>query len=193
MAATPKGGKPDGEWYKWDGENFTKPGLGGATTPIWSSDKYAGAYPTISYNTYLKSYVMLFSGWGEEFYYSFSTNLTQWSTPVELSLPPDFPKLSKDGEKWHLWYGTLIGSSSNFSDATAKFYFAHIKPDKDNSKTIRKFYQADVTFTGVSVGDDNDNGNNDNSTGGGCDTLGVGLGLLCAVALGVPFVRRENR
>jgi hypothetical protein len=131
-----------GTWKKWDGKDFTQPGLGGAAAPIETLKAIPGAYPSVSYNTYLRSYVMVFSSWGEAFYYSFSTNLIDWTSPKELTLPYSFPK---KGDDWHLWYGTLIGASSNFSGEKAKLYFAHIR----HNPTERIFYQADVTFTGV--------------------------------------------
>jgi hypothetical protein len=145
MAATPVGGEPDGEWYKWDGTDFTEPGMWGVATPIWDTDKYAGAYPRISYNTYLNSYVMLFSHWenmdknGAGIYLSTSPNLKDWDEPRLILSNKDLPSGSVERS---LWYGTLIGSSSNFSDKNAKLYFAHMQD-------VRIFYQADVTFTGT--------------------------------------------
>ena len=93
---------PVGKVWKWDGENWAEPGLGGHVKVIfpayhdWHSDS-ADAYwgPALHYNTYLRRYVMLLNHavstrWeAEGFYITFSNDLSNplsWSPLERLPL-----------------------------------------------------------------------------------------------------------
>jgi hypothetical protein len=132
-----------GTWYKWNGTTFREPGIGGVATPIKNLDAIPGAYPSVSYNTYLKAYVMVFSAWEKGFYLSLSTNLEDWTMPQPILTNNNLPSGSGKG---YLWYSTLVGASSNFSGEKANLYFAHMNNAPTSYKT-RIFYQADIVFT----------------------------------------------
>lgn len=54
-----------GSWYKYNSakKGFTEPGLGGAWTKIDVMLNYTGTNPAITYNTYLKKFIVAYGLW----------------------------------------------------------------------------------------------------------------------------------
>ncbi|MEN6386348.1 MAG: hypothetical protein ABFD79_14275 [Phycisphaerales bacterium] len=105
--------KPVGKVYKWYNGKWQEPGLCGKVTPIFpafkdwhgpSPDSFWG--PSVHWNTYLKTYVMLLNRaidpnwWQEGIYISFNKDLSNpqgWSKPLQVR---------KDGS----WYPLVVGT-----------------------------------------------------------------------------------
>jgi len=106
---------PVGKAWKWTGQGWTEPGLGGRPTPFlrvgrdWhtpNADAFWG--PSVHWNTHLRQYVMLLnrakdSHWTQEgVYVSFNRDLANprgWTIPIKIlgSLGPD------------QWYPQVVG------------------------------------------------------------------------------------
>ena len=108
---------PVGKVFKWHKGAWTEPGLGGHVTPIFTvktdwhkpdADAFWG--PSIHWNTYLKTWVMLLNrakdkNWAQEgIYVSFNADLGNpdgWTPPVKILDAADLEK-SK-------WYPQVVG------------------------------------------------------------------------------------
>ena len=116
-------------WKYYDG-GWSEPGLGGRTTPIfaasvswadWNTDAFWG--PSVHWNTYLQSYVVLMSrsccdvDWPQEgVYLTMNADLadpTGWTTPY---------KVVDEGD-WYPWFqGTGEGETSSLSGQTMHLF-----------------------------------------------------------------------
>ncbi len=114
---------PVGNVQKFYNGDWSEPGLGGRVTPIWAAkaswmDADTNAFwgPSIHWNTYLKSYVILMNhsccttDWPQDgIYVSFNDNLgdpTAWSKPRKL--------LDNSG-----WYPQVLGTGAAGTDKQA--------------------------------------------------------------------------
>lgn len=114
---------PAGAVWKYYAGNWTEPGLGGRTTPIFpaqvnwqrpDADSLWG--PSVHWNTYLRSYVMLLNrsccspGWPQEgIYISYNRDLgnpSGWTRPTALLRPKG-------------WYPQILGTRPGDSDTRA--------------------------------------------------------------------------
>lgn len=112
---------PHGQVWKWRNGQWSEPGIGGRTTPIFAAlrnfryadpDSYWG--PAIHYNTYLGGYVMVLNRtaqgasdwWQEGIYITFTKDL---SDPRSWAIPT---KLMSGGD----WYPEIIGTEPGESD-----------------------------------------------------------------------------
>lgn len=72
-----------GSWQKFYDGDFSQPGLGGQSTPVVNrvppaTRTISSAFPDVSYNTYLRSFLMAFQT-SDGFYYATSRDLVSWS------------------------------------------------------------------------------------------------------------------
>jgi hypothetical protein len=111
-------GQP-GTVLKFHGDAWSQPGLGGEVTPVFGTDTgWRGPYvdalwgPSLHWNTYLGSYVVLLNRtageqWAQEgIYISFSQNLTSWTLPQKLLESND-------------WYPQVLGLGEGETDSRA--------------------------------------------------------------------------
>lgn len=105
--------QPNGKMLRWYDNDWTQPGINGKNTPIfpavsdWHSAKPDAFWgPSVHWNTYLKTYVMLLNRaidpnfWQEGIYISFNKDLSNpqgWSKPVQV-------------RKGGSWYPLIIGT-----------------------------------------------------------------------------------
>jgi hypothetical protein len=105
--------QPSGKMLRWYDNEWTQPGINGKNSPIfpaasdWHSEKPDAFWgPSVHWNTYLKTYVMLLNRaidpnfWQEGIYISFNKDLSNpqgWSKPVQAR---------KDGS----WYPLIVGT-----------------------------------------------------------------------------------
>ena len=111
---------PKGKAFKWYQGTWSEPGLGGHVTPIFpaaidwhQSDADAFWGPSIHWNTYLKTWVILLNrakdkDWAQEgIYVSFNRGLAEpsgWSKPLKIL---DARELEKSK-----WYPQVVGTDS---------------------------------------------------------------------------------
>jgi hypothetical protein len=117
-----------GSWMTYDGGAFSQPALGGAGSgvipngngiPCTAPQRHAG----ISYNTYLKSYLLTYlcnEGW----FYSTSSDLTTWTTPIQFEIAPVPNNHLLKGSELD-WFPTLItiGTSSGITTGQTGFVY----------------------------------------------------------------------
>lgn len=129
---------PVGKVYKFDGSDWTEPGVGGKVLPMFpakvawerpDADSFWG--PSVHWNTYLERWVMLLnrsccaSGWPQEgIYVSFSDDITNpnaWTQPEKILGAVAFP---------NAWYPQVLGLEPGGTDKeageVARFYLRGI-------------------------------------------------------------------
>jgi len=125
-------GKP-GTWFKYAGEKgFTEPGLGGKAIAVPVLNAYPGGNPSVHWNTYLKTYVIVWHGWEPpKVYISTSQDLVTWTKPKTLV---DNKFDSK------VWYPTLVGNTQveGGQDMTLYYTYWPSKSYNDNRRFIRQ-------------------------------------------------------
>ncbi|MBI5381765.1 MAG: hypothetical protein HZA31_07690 [Opitutae bacterium] len=114
---------------KYYAGEWNEPGLGGRLTPIftvrrpWQSKAPDALWgPSVHWNTYLNSYVMLLNhargqpGWSQAgIFISFATDLTQpetWKEPTQILDNSDFPG-------WYYFYPQVMGLGEGETDTLA--------------------------------------------------------------------------
>lgn len=123
-----------GTWYKWDGVNFSVPGLGGKGEPLPAFSSHEGANPSVHWNTYLGKWIMVYGGWDNNAYISSSVDMVNW-TPPQI--------LVTSSQNGRAWYPTIIGDTSDtIAGQQAHLYYADIASDFSS----RKFYMREITF-----------------------------------------------
>ncbi len=123
-----------GTWYKWNGTDFSSPGLGGAAEPIGSLAGTPGANPSIHWNTHLARWVMVYGGWDNCTHITASTDLLAWDAPRLLV------RSRQDGRAW---YPTIAsGHGDLLAGQEAHLYYADIEP----SFKWRDFTGIKITF-----------------------------------------------
>jgi hypothetical protein len=123
-----------GTWFKWNGNDFTIPGLGGKGEPLPAFKGHEGGNPSVHWNTYLGKWIMVYGGWDGVIYLSSSTDLINWDIPQALVT-------SDQGGR--AWYPTIIGDSGDtVAGQNSRLYYADIA----NDFSSRKFYARDITF-----------------------------------------------
>jgi hypothetical protein len=124
-----------GTWYKWDGKDFTVPGLGGKGAPLPSFKNRQGANPSLHWNTYLEQWIMVYGGWDGVTYIASSQDLIHW-TPSQA--------LVRSDQGGRAWYPTIIGEDGDaVAGQSARLYYADISADF----VSRKFYGSTLTFS----------------------------------------------
>lgn len=131
MAASsdPSGGP--GTWKKWDGKDFTlegcdrSTGLGGKDVPVAGLSRIKGGNPSVSWNTYLGKWVMVYHSWSREVILSTSADGLVWDDPRVLVSKSMEPKLcvmpniiGKEGDlesdkEFRLYYSTDMKDSGS--------------------------------------------------------------------------------
>jgi hypothetical protein len=119
---------PTGKVWKWHNGGWNEPGLGGRVTTTfpalidWRRDN-ANAFwgPSVHFNTYLETYVMLLNhavdrNWSQEgVYISFNSNLED---PLGWSAPQRLPIYQQPGQPLG-WYPQVIGIDGGETDKLA--------------------------------------------------------------------------
>lgn len=130
--------EPKGKVYKFYGDAWTEPGVGGRLTPIFSAvrawnykDPDAFWGPSVHWNTYLGCFVMLLNhtqgepGWTQEgVYVSFAGDLSHpdtWGKPRKVMDNNELPE-------WGAYYPQVMGLEEGGTDSlagrVARFYIA---------------------------------------------------------------------
>ena len=126
-------GKP-GSWMKWDGQDFTAPGIGGKGKPLPAFWGREGGNPSVHWNTYLKSWIMVYGGWDGSLYIASSPNLLEWSAPQVLVRPV---------QGGRAWYPTILSEEGDTrAGQSARLYYADFNTDLIK----RKFIGRTITF-----------------------------------------------
>ena len=128
-----------GTWKKWDGTNFsisacnTETMTGGTECAIKNLSKVPGANPSVSWNEYLQSYVMVYASWSHEVYISFSNDAINWTNPVYVIGSSANP----------LWYPNLISEKGDtVSLKCNRIYFSY----QQDENGIRKIAYVPIEF-----------------------------------------------
>jgi hypothetical protein len=112
-----------GSWQKFYEGAFAEPGLGGRSTPVAGRPAPAertmsSAFPDVSYNTYLKSFLMAFQT-NDGFYYATSPDLVNWTMRGRFfAFPAGEDHMSK-GQTFYS-YPTLISPEQPNDQLTAR-------------------------------------------------------------------------
>lgn len=141
---------PAGKVWKWHGDGWTEPGVGGRLTPVWAAridwhrpdaDLFWG--PSIHWNHHLNAYVILMSRAvttgmkGDGTWASFSTDLSRpqnWTKPVQILTAAQAKRAAKGANKGNAanfgWYPQVVGTDAGESDRlagqTARFFVAGV-------------------------------------------------------------------
>lgn len=124
MAASDDPSAAPGTWKKWDGKAFTlegcnsSTGLGGKDVAVDGLSKIKGGNPSVSWNTYLNKWIMVYHSWSREVIISTSEDGLVWDTPQVLVSKSMEPKLCvmpnligeegdlKSGKEFRVYYST---------------------------------------------------------------------------------------
>lgn len=124
-----------GTWHKWDGSDFTIPGIGGKGVPLPAFIGHEGGNPSVHWNSYLGKWVMVYGGWDGIIYIASSADMINWDMPQTL--------VSSD-QGGRAWYPTIIGDKGDtLAGQTAHLYYADIA----SNFSSRKFYMRTIAFT----------------------------------------------
>lgn len=128
-------------WKKWDSSNFTVNGLSGYGAPLGNS--FEGANPSVSWNTYLNKWVMVYGSWEGQIMISYADTLPHFSTPKVLISGLSFEGISAD----KLWYPTLAsevtGSEVTGQENKLYYRFKYMENGMDKSH----FMVVNVNFS----------------------------------------------
>jgi hypothetical protein len=131
--STDPNGAP-GTWFKWNGKDYTEPGLGGRGKPLPEFIGHEGANPSVHWNNYLNLWVMVYGGWDGAAYISASPNLLDWQAPQVLV---------RSTQQGRAWYPTILSDQGDLSAGqSARLYYADIAPDY----VARQFLGRSITF-----------------------------------------------
>lgn len=128
-ASVSSGGAP-GAWQKWRNGSFSEPGIGGSSTAVQGREVGAATqatflqYPSVTWNTYLQKYLMVFQA-NDGVYYSTSSDLTTWTPQGQIMAfggssaysRPTFlsPEQSSDqftGQTGYLYYAKAVAGQT---------------------------------------------------------------------------------
>lgn len=131
MAASSDPSAAPGTWKKWDGKDFTiegcnaSTGLGGKDVPVAGLSQIKGGNPSVSWNTYLNKWIMVYHSRSREVIFSTSADGIAWSAPQVLVSKEMEPKLCvmpnligeegdlKSGKEFRLYYSTDMKDSGS--------------------------------------------------------------------------------
>ncbi len=123
-----------GTWKKWDGKNFTVNALGGKGKPLKVISEKPGSNPSISWNTYLNKWIMIWQTWKGNIYISGSDDLIHWESPRLVIV---------HGTNRIVWYPSIIGDGGDSSlGQTGHLYYGDFPSDRSS----RIFYYRTITF-----------------------------------------------
>lgn len=129
--STDPNGMP-GSWSKWNGwtYGYNQPGLGGSFVPLPGLADVPGANPSISWNTYLSKFVMVYSGWDYKLHISASHDGIQWDQVRTLTGSVDWTRA---------WYPTLMSDNGPYiSFKDVAIYYADRFHGWDQRKIVKK-------------------------------------------------------
>lgn len=105
-----------GTWMKWYKGAFSEPGLGGRVTPLPAFKKHQGGNPSVTWNTYLRCWIIVWHRWKGDLWISTSENLIDWASPqLLLGSTRSVPKV---------WYPTILGETDSISGRVAQLLYA---------------------------------------------------------------------
>lgn len=139
MAASRDSTGIEGSWKKWDGNDFAVDGLdavsglGGIDHKVQGLSSRSGANPSVMWNSYLKKWLMVYSGWDKVIYMSVSTDGLAWEEPFALTLP----------DKETATYPNLIGENGDLEGGKViKLYYGR----NQDQNGIREFSYRILTL-----------------------------------------------
>lgn len=141
MAASATGAS--GDWYKWDGSDFTVEaynsvtGVGGLDTVIPGFETFAGRNPQVMFNETIGKWVMVAGGWDGIVYMSSSDDAVVWETPIRITRDQNGQAL----------YPSLVGPKGSLVGNTEmKLYHGR---DTDPVTIERSFVYRPIQYTPV--------------------------------------------
>lgn len=124
MAASEDPSAAPGTWKKWNGKDFTlegcdsSTGLGGRDVAVAGLSRIKGGNPSVSWNTYLNKWIMVYHSWAREVVLSTSEDGLVWTTPRVIVSKEMEPKLCimpnligeegdlRSGREFRVYYST---------------------------------------------------------------------------------------
>lgn len=139
MAASDTGAS--GDWFKWDGEDFTveaynsTTGIGGADGTIAELSSYSGRNPQVMWNETLEKWVMVIGGWDGTVGMSTSDDGITWTPAFMVT----------DDQIGNTIYPSLVSDKgSEVGNTTMKLYHGR----NMNPETVaREFVVRDLQYT----------------------------------------------
>lgn len=123
-------------WKKWDGVDFTRPGIDGLAGVPLVPNVAAGANPSVVWNMELLRYIMVWHGWNGSIFMSSSFNGRIWDDPKEI--------LTCEMEGYKNWYPNLISENGDKNFGTrANLYYAKMHEHQSS----RKFVYRTIEFS----------------------------------------------
>ena len=95
---------------------------------------HPGANPSLHWNVYLATWVMVYGGWDGKVYItsSLATNLTDWAAPRVLV---------ESDQAGRAWYPTIVGARGDVvAGKNSLLYYSDMAMDF----SVRKFYRASL-------------------------------------------------
>ncbi len=139
-------------WQKWSNGSFSTPGIGGDSQPILERPAPVDrsvyiSNPGVSYNTYLKKYLLTFTT-NDGFYITTSSDAIHFDAPKLI--PLYYPQLNSQVEKGDVWYGYLslishTETTSRTSNATGYIYYAKGVWGVDSHHLMRRPFTISIT------------------------------------------------
>jgi hypothetical protein len=125
-----------GTWLRWLNGSFSSPGING-TSSCLSGVPQNTCCPIVTFNSYLKAYVMIYTTWSNNhtFYITLSTDGINFG-PSQILLEVAEPRA--------IAYGQLIGDSNSSTGRIATLAYAAAPP---TSSHPRDFVYRQITFT----------------------------------------------
>lgn len=70
-----------GSWLKWNGTDFSLPGINSTSAPIANLSLVQGSNPSIHFNTHLQRWIITYQSAEKDLYISSSLDLVSWEYP----------------------------------------------------------------------------------------------------------------
>lgn len=129
-----------GTWKKYSNGRFTSPGLGGRSTPITGLTQFPGGNPSVTFNTFLNRWLMVWGTWDTHSPYPNSIWISTSEDLLDWSLPKVVVKATGSERNW---YPTLLGDTDQSGGQAMSLCYAHFA---NKSESDRQFVIRKITF-----------------------------------------------